>query len=138
ASSASGLTWISAVSGVSYAMRIGSIVIRCYEFDKMQAFWQEALHYVPRNPAKAGWVVLHDPDGKGPNISLDQDPQSETGTGSRLHLGLYTENQKAEVERLVGLGARRYPWRYKPLDDFVVLEDPDGNLFCVVEVPRGT
>jgi hypothetical protein len=50
----------------------GSIVIRCYEFDKMLAFWQEALHYVPREPAKDGWVVLHDPAGKGPNVSLDQ------------------------------------------------------------------
>ncbi len=29
-------------------MKIGSIVIRCHEFDKMLAFWQEALHYVPR------------------------------------------------------------------------------------------
>jgi hypothetical protein len=30
--------------------------------------------------------------------------------------------------------ATRYPWQYKPGDDFVVLEDPDGNLFCVVQV----
>ena len=35
-------------------MRIGSIVIRCYEFDKMLAFWQEALHNVTREPAKGG------------------------------------------------------------------------------------
>jgi hypothetical protein len=26
-----------------------------------------------------------------------------------------------------------YPWKYPPDADFVVLEDPDGNLFCVVE-----
>ena len=38
-------------------IKIGSIVIACYEFDKMLAFWQEALHYIPRNPAKDGWVV---------------------------------------------------------------------------------
>jgi hypothetical protein len=48
-------------------------------------------------------------------------------------LDLYAENQKEEVERLVSLGATRYPWRYVPGDDFVVLEDPDGNLFCVVQ-----
>jgi hypothetical protein len=29
-------------------VRIGSIVIRCYEFKKMLAFWQDALHYVPK------------------------------------------------------------------------------------------
>jgi len=117
-------------------MKIGSIVIRCFEFDKMLAFWQEALHYVPRDPANSGWVVLRDPNGRGPNISLDQCPDKPTGKRSRLHLDLYTENQKMEVERLIGLGAVRYPWRYRSHDDFVVLQDPDGNLFCVVEVPR--
>ena len=40
----------------------------------------------------------------------------------------------AILERLVKLGASRYPLRFKPGDDFVVLEDPDGNLFCVVQV----
>ena len=28
---------------------------------------------------------------------------------------------------------RSYPWRYEPGADYVVLEDPDGNLFCVVQ-----
>jgi hypothetical protein len=40
--------------------------------------------------------------------------------------------------RLVGLGATPYPWRYQPDDDFVVLEDQDGNLFCMVQVPDET
>lgn len=31
------------------------------------------------------------------------------------------------------LGASRYPWRYREGADFVVMEDPDGNLFCVVQ-----
>ncbi len=119
-------------------LKIGSIVIRCYEFDKMLAFWQEALHYVPRRPPQGGWVVLHDPDGRGPNISLDQVPERRSGRRSRLHLDLYTHQQKDEVERLIRLGATRYPWRYKPGDDFVVLKDPDDNLFCVVEVPVET
>lgn len=114
-------------------MRIGSIVIRCYEFDKMLAFWQEALHYVPREPAENGWVVLCDPEGRGPNISLDKVPERRTGKRSRLHLDLYTDSRDAEVERLVAIGASRYPWRYGPDHDYIVLEDPDGNLFCVVQ-----
>ena len=52
-----------------------------------------------------------------------------------LHLDLYTTDQHDEVERLVGLGARRYPWKYHSGADYVVLEDPDRNLFCVVQVP---
>jgi catechol 2,3-dioxygenase-like lactoylglutathione lyase family enzyme len=114
-------------------MKIGSIVIRCFEFDKMLAFWQEALRYVPREPAKGGWVVLRDPTGRGPNVSLDQAPGRRTGKRGRLHLDLYTDNQESEVARLVELGAVRYPWRYRPGDDFVVLADPDDNLFCVVQ-----
>jgi catechol 2,3-dioxygenase-like lactoylglutathione lyase family enzyme len=117
-------------------MKIGSIVIKCYEFDRMLAFWQKALHYVPRDPPEGGWVVLRDPEGSGPNISLDRVPERRTGKRSRLHLDLYTENRDEEVERLVKIGATRYPWRYPEDADYTVLEDPDGNLFCVVQVDR--
>lgn len=117
-------------------LRIGSIVIRCYEFERMVAFWQEALHYIPKEPPQGGWVILRDPTGAGPNVSLDQITERRSGKRSRLHLDLYTTDQPGEVERLVGLGAARYPWRYKPGADFVVLEDPDGNLFCVIQVPQ--
>lgn len=115
------------------AVEIGSIVVRCYEFDRMMAFWQEALHYVPTRPAGGGWVILRDPEGRGPRISLDQVPQKRTGKRGWLHLDLYTTDQE-----LVGLGATPYPWKYRSGDDFVVLEDPVGNPFCVVEVPPET
>lgn len=114
-------------------MKIGSIVIRCYEFDKMLSFWQEALHYVPRDPATDDWVVLRDPTGTGPNLSLQRVPERRSGKRSRLHLDLYSNKSEAEVARLINIGASRYPWRYRPGGDFVVLEDPDGNLFCVVQ-----
>jgi catechol 2,3-dioxygenase-like lactoylglutathione lyase family enzyme len=114
-------------------IRIGSIVIRCYEFDKMMKFWQDALGYVPVRPESGGFVILRDPDGKDPNISLDRAPERRTGKRSWLHLDLYADNQQEEVERLVKLGATRYPWKYEPDADYVVLEDPDGNLFCVVQ-----
>ncbi|MBE0684442.1 MAG: VOC family protein [Anaerolineaceae bacterium] len=114
-------------------MKIGSIVIRCYEFDKLLEFWQAALHYQPKEPAKDGWVILRDPEGKEPNISLDQVLHPHTGKRSKIHLDLYADDQTGEVKRLVQLGARRYPWRYQQGDDYVVLEDLDGNLFCVVQ-----
>jgi len=114
-------------------MKIGSIVICCFEFDKMLEFWQQALHYVPREPATGDWVVLRDPEEKGPNLSLQRVPERRSGKRSRLHLDLYTNQRHAEVERLVNIGATRYAWRYRPGSDFVVLEDPDGNLFCVVQ-----
>jgi catechol 2,3-dioxygenase-like lactoylglutathione lyase family enzyme len=118
-------------------MKIGSIVIRCKKFDEMLAFWQKALHYVPKAPAKGGWVILRDPEGRGPNVSLDKDPD-EKRIGSnrrpRLHLDLYADDREAEVSRLLKLGAKRHRQTYDPNDDFRVLEDPDGNLFCVVQI----
>ena len=117
-------------------MRIGSVVVHCYEFEKMWRFLQDALHYIPRSPANDGWVVIRDPNEKGPNMSFQQVSEKRAGKRGRIHLDLYTDDREAEVERLVRLGARRYPWRYRSGSDFVVLEDPDGNLFCVVQVPK--
>jgi len=115
---------------------IGSIVIRCYEFGRMREFWRDALRYdVVHADPNGGFVILGDPHGKGPNVSLDRSPTRRAGKRSWLHLDLYTTNQRQEVDRLVHLGAKRYPWRYQPNADYVVLEDPDRNLFCVVEMP---
>jgi catechol 2,3-dioxygenase-like lactoylglutathione lyase family enzyme len=113
-------------------LKIGSIVIDCINLDKMLAFWQEALHYVPREAAEGGWVVLRDPAGMNVNVSLNRMPERLTGR-NWLHFDLYTADQKSEVERLLRIGAIRHPQTYEPDDDFIVLEDPDGNLFCVVQ-----
>jgi len=111
-------------------IRVGSLVIRCRHFEEMLAFWQSALGYVPREPPDHGWVVLTDPAGRGPNISLDRVEQPPPlGDTSRVHLDFYTDDPKGEVERLIKLGATRYE---READDFVVLVDPDGNRFCVV------
>jgi ribosomal protein S18 acetylase RimI-like enzyme len=116
---------------------IGSIVIRCAEYDQMAAFWQAALGYeVAHTDPNGGFVILRDPQGRHPNVSIDQSPVPRSGKRSWIHLDLYTVDQPAEVDRLVALGARRYPWRYPENPDYVVLEDPGGNLFCVVEVPE--
>jgi hypothetical protein len=42
------------------------------------------------------------------------------------------------VERLLALGAQRVPWTYPENASFVVLADPEGNLFCVVDTSAET
>ena len=127
-------------AGPSHAsLRVGSILIRCVRFDELVAFWQAALGYVEREPADDGWVVLTDPTGAGPNISLDrvtEDRLPPLDELSRVHLDLYTADQPGEVERLIGLGATRYDREYGDEEDFVVLVDPDGNRFCVIDKPN--
>jgi catechol 2,3-dioxygenase-like lactoylglutathione lyase family enzyme len=124
----------SSAGGPRGRIRVGSIVIRCRRFEEMLTFWQSALGYVPRDPPEHGWVVLTDPTGRGPNISLDRVEQPPPlGEVSRVHLDLYTDDGPGEVERLLALGATRYEREYRGDEDFVVLVDPDGNRFCVVD-----
>jgi hypothetical protein len=113
-------------------MRIGSVVVDCNDFETMSAFWQETLHYVPREPAEDDWVVLRDSQGRGVSVSLQQVPEKPAGK-NRLHFDLYTDDQQGEVERLLKIGATRHPRTPEPDEDFIVLEDPEGNLFCVID-----
>ena len=116
-------------------LKIGSVVIDCINFYEMLAFWQEALRYIPREPAKDGWVVLEDPAGQNTNVSLNQVMPSEKLTGRNwLHFDLYTKDQKHEVERLGKLGATLHPQEFEPDDEFLVMEVRDGNLFCVGKI----
>lgn len=104
---------------------------------RAMAFWAPALGYVPREEPEEDWVVLTPRSGVGPNVSLgvSETPVQER---PRVHLDLYTDDQAAEVERLLGLGAARVDWPDYPQDaDFVVLADPEGNRFCVIARPDG-
>ncbi|TMC49826.1 MAG: VOC family protein [Chloroflexi bacterium] len=113
-------------------MHVGSVVIDCNDLARMVAFWQAALRYVPRDPPEEGFTVLRDPQGRRVNISLQLVPEKRAGK-NRLHLDLYTDNQAEEVRRLLELGAARHPRIPEPGDDFILLEDPEGNVFCVVD-----
>lgn len=113
-------------------MKVGSVVIDCTDFQTMMAFWRDALGYEPRYPPEEDWVILRDPNGVNVNVSLQKVPEPRVGK-NRLHFDLYTDDQAGEVERLLGIGATRHPRTPEPGEDFVVLADPEGNLFCVID-----
>ena len=117
-------------------MHVGSVVIDCNDFPRMLSFWQEALGYEPKYPPEDDWVILRDPEGRRVNVSLQVVPEKRVGK-NRLHLDLYADQQKEEVQRLLALGATTYPRTAEPGEDFVVLEDPEGNLFCVIDAAGG-
>ncbi|QBR91221.1 VOC family protein [Nocardioides euryhalodurans] len=105
-------------------VRIGAVVLNVSDRHRAASFWSQALGYAPAAnpdflvPAEDGAARLH----------LDET--------DRTHLDLWVddaEEQDAEVERLVALGARQVEWDYPDDADFVVLADPDGNLFCVID-----
>ena len=115
-------------------IRIGSIVLRVDDLQRQTEFWEAALGYVRRDSGESDdFVLLGPPDGAGPHLSLDR-VRSSLQIPPRLHLDLYTEDQAGEVERLLALGATEVHWDKRPPDaDYVILADPEGNRFCVVD-----
>jgi predicted enzyme related to lactoylglutathione lyase len=115
-------------------LRIGSIVLRVDDLLRQAEFWGAALDYVPRDESSDDFVLLRPRDGVGPSLSLDNVP-SKVQIPPRLHLDLFTEDQAGEVERLKALGATEVHWDKRPPDaDYVILADPEGNRFCVVDI----
>jgi catechol 2,3-dioxygenase-like lactoylglutathione lyase family enzyme len=104
-------------------VRIGAIVLKVSDTSRAGDFWSQALGYQRgSNPD-----FLLPGEGGSPRLHLD--------VSDRTHVDLWAADeaeQLAEVERLEALGATRVEWEYPKDADFVVLADPDGNLFCVI------
>jgi len=117
-------------------VRIGSIVLRVDDLKRQTDFWTAALDYEPRKGDSEDFVLLHPRDGVGPNVSLDR-VNSTVQLPPRIHLDLYTEDQAGEVKRLIRLGATEVHWDKRPPDaDYIILADPEGNRFCVVDISQ--
>ena len=115
---------------------IGSIVLRVADLERQTAFWTAALDYVPREETSDDFVLLRPKNGVGSNLSLDRH-HSTLQIPPRIHLDLYADDQSAEVTRLIALGASEVHWDKRPADaDYVILADPEGNRFCVVDASR--
>jgi catechol 2,3-dioxygenase-like lactoylglutathione lyase family enzyme len=116
----------------------GIPVIGVADMDRAVRFWTAALDLVVTEEwANDDWRTLYHADGSGRALGL-QRSESPPEPRPRVHLDFFVSDraeQAAEVQRLIGLGASRVDWDlYPPDPDFVVLADPDGNLFCVVDL----
>lgn len=117
-------------------LRQGDIVIDCADHEVVVPFWQAALGW-KRHDVNEQYVTLVPPAtqrkavGAGLLPMLFQKvPERKTGK-NRVHIDFRSDDRLAEVERLVGLGAREDITR--SLGDFTwtVMADPEGNEFCV-------
>jgi catechol 2,3-dioxygenase-like lactoylglutathione lyase family enzyme len=119
-------------------LTVGIVALGVTDVDRATDFWCRALGYKVRTDGFGGWAtVLIPPDGTGVRIAL-QRSETPPQEHPRLHLDLHVADaaeQRDEVDRLVSLGAERVAWDSYPEDpDFVVLADPDGNRFCIVDL----
>lgn len=130
--------------------RLTEVIIDCHDLDRAAGFWCAVLGY-QRGSGGEGWLSIAPwaPDG-GPSdhelrtgavpsiIAFVLVPEEKT-VKNRVHVDVTPtdRSQLEEVERLIGLGARRIdigqgdvPW--------VVMADPEGNEFCVMPALEGT
>jgi hypothetical protein len=126
--------------------------------ERLGTFWCLALGYIEHPPPdgykswaqydaangtpgnEAGYTIV-DPDGKGPSIFFQPVPESKTAK-NRLHMDLRVscagteDERRARIEAAVApLVAARATMRGRSTaaaDFFIVMQDPEGNEFCLV------
>ena len=113
------------------------LVALCVDADdplRLARFWAGVL----------GWEMAEDPPdgitllpGDDNGFQLDFFPTNDPKSGpNQMHFDLTStslEHQQQTVARALGLGARHIDIGQSPEDDHVVLADPEGNEFCVIE-----
>ena len=111
------------------SLAIDCVLIDCNDLQRMSEFWRSVLTLEHVSTGPSGGYLLVD---KQETTRLGLMPSSEEKRGkNRVHLDLRPDNQEAEIQRLLELGA-------VPIDidqrdvSWVVMADPEGNEFCVL------
>jgi predicted enzyme related to lactoylglutathione lyase len=110
-------------------LRWSDIVIDCDDTEKVARFWSQALNMKLNGPEDGDWWL--EPGGDIPGVLFQTVPEPKS-VKNRLHFDLRPEDQLAEVERLLSLGARRVDIGQREVS-WVVMADPEGNEFCVLQ-----
>jgi len=115
------------------ASHIMNTCIDCADPYSLAQFWSQVLD-VPMDPEDAPGDDETGFDlGPGRSLLFLRVPEPKA-VKNRVHVCLEPQQPRdAEVERLLGLGARMYDDRRN--DDgtgWAVLQDPEGNEFCVL------
>ncbi len=116
------------------ALTFDEICIDATDPTALGKWWSQALgwpHYVDED----GDVRLSAPPGAGPNWTFLRvgDLGDRRIVKNRIHFDFRPDDQHAEVERLLKLGARHADIGQGE-QSWMVLADPEGNEFCVLAV----
>lgn len=120
-------------------LRVECLCIDTRDPRAIAPFWEQALGWRRTSETEHEIEVAppesNPADGAVPYLLFLKVPE-EKSVKNRLHLDLRPADQEAEVERLIGLGARRVSVGQTPEMPWVVLADPDGNEFCVLRAKQ--
>ncbi len=119
------------------ACRFTELIIDCEDPRRLGDFWAEVLGYRESDAKFEGehhYVELEGPPGSGPSVLLLRTPDQKV-TKNRLHIDVNAtdRDQDAELERLLGLGARPAEIGQTGEEQWHVLADPEGNEFCLLK-----
>lgn len=125
------------------ASRLTEVIFDCHDLELMTSFWCAALGY-ERVHSGDGWIAI-----RGSGLDLTDAVLIESAQPPALAFVLVPEDkilknrvhgdltpidcsQEDEVSRLVSLGAKRID--IGQIDtSWIVMADPEGNEFCVME-----
>lgn len=108
------------------------LVLDCADPDKLAEFWSAAIGYTTLGGA-GSYVMLVDEAGRQPKLLLQRVSEPKVGK-NRMHFDIETPHVAEEVARLEKLGATRAEDpRSEHGTTWVVMNDPEGNEFCVCD-----
>jgi catechol-2,3-dioxygenase len=109
--------------------RVGDIVIDCADPERLAQFWCGVLGYQIFDRDGTGVAVRG--SSASPNILFIRVPEPKA-VKNRMHFDICPINlsQEEELARLIGLSARQSA--IVSSGSWVVLEDPEGNEFCLM------
>lgn len=118
------------------ACRISELVLGCRDPEVLARFWCQVLDFVVLD-REDGMVEIGAREGFGgaqPTIILSRREEPEPGK-TRLHIDVNAtdRDQDAELERLLGIGARPADIGQTGREQWHVLADPEGNEFCLLK-----
>jgi hypothetical protein len=107
---------------------VKSLTFDCADALVLARFWAAALGGELKTGSTSAKALVEPPGWGGPALWFQRVPEPRTAK-NRLHLDLRAPggDVAAEVSRLVALGATVVT----PSPDLTVMEDPEGNVFCV-------
>jgi Glyoxalase-like domain len=112
-----------------------STVVDCIDAQRVGAFWAELLGMPLQSEPGSDEVELWlDFGPEGRDLLFINVPEAKT-IKNRLHLDLRPDDQQAEVQRALGLGATHVDIG-QGQQTWVVLADPEGNEFCILRALR--
>lgn len=115
--------------------RLRNLAIDCNDLDAMVAFWSELLSFEVLARDEDDALIAAAEDAR-PRLYFQQVPEPRAGK-NRLHIDLDVGDAELEpaIVRAEGLGARRVESFVEDGYGWWVLEDPEGNLFCIGRLP---